>query len=150
MRTMFTILCILFVIVMLCFIGGLNITFNPFSIKFTQLSYMLGWIFVTSGAFCFSLHGTKLVEEPKKNLIVLQTSNEAVIDRLNELGYLTDEFAPTKGGSMIVCENIFLVTDSALNVGEARDKYVVYDCGTDADMFLKMAEENLKNFTDDK
>lgn len=147
---MFMILSILFVIVMLCFIGGLNITFNPFSIKFTQLSYMLGWIFVMNGAFCFYLHGTKQVEEPKKNLIVLQTPNEVVIDRLNELGYLTDELAPINGGSMVVCENVFLVTESALSVGEARDKYIVYDCGTDADMFLKMAEENLKNFTDEK
>lgn len=50
-----TILLSLLLIVFLLFIGGLSISFHPFSIEFTRLYNMLGWLCIIACGIFFSL-----------------------------------------------------------------------------------------------
>lgn len=50
-----TILLLLLLIAILFFIGGLSISFNPFSIELTRLYNMLGWLCIIACGIFFSL-----------------------------------------------------------------------------------------------
>ena len=50
-----TILLSLLLIAFLLFIGGLSISFHPFSIEFTRLYNMLGWLCIIACGIFFSL-----------------------------------------------------------------------------------------------
>lgn len=66
-----TILLSLLLIVFLLLIGGFNISFHPFSIEFTRLYNMLGWLSIIACGIFFNLdhrleqqkHYTKQLEE---------------------------------------------------------------------------------------
>lgn len=154
MKTMlFTVISnIVLIVLLVLFMGGFYITFNPFSIGFERLTYMLGWIFLMVGAFLF-YHSGQVEErenpEHKEVLIFLDEANTDIKERLVGLGYSTDDSISTEGNSFTVIQsNVFIMAREVIDLEKVREQYIVFDCGLDKELFFRLAEINYKNYED--